>query len=71
MRLNLDLWKNAKSAASVAKYGYEAMERGELVAINEAGVKFMLNWIVPLLPRKTVLKASRQSMEKAAYTTSL
>ncbi len=62
----IDIWKNAKSAASVAKYGYEAMERGELVAINEAGVKFMLNWIVPLLPRKTVLKASRQSMEKAA-----
>jgi len=61
---DIDIWKNAKSAASVAQYGYRAMEKGELVAINEAGVKFKLNWVVPLLPRKIVLKASRQSMEK-------
>jgi len=60
----IDVWKNAKSAASVAQYGYRAMERGELVPINEPGVKFMLNWIVPLLPRKVVLKISRKSMEK-------
>jgi len=58
---DIEIWKKAKS---VAQYGYRAMEKGELVAINEAGVKFMLNWIVPLLPRKIVLKASRQSMEK-------
>ncbi|NNF47869.1 MAG: short-chain dehydrogenase, partial [Desulfofustis sp.] len=25
---------------------------------------FMLNWVVPFLPRKTVLKISQQSMEK-------
>ncbi|WP_321922316.1 SDR family oxidoreductase [Burkholderia sp. BCC1998] len=59
-------WKNAKSAESVAHYGYEAMERGELVAFNESKLRVMLDWIVPLLPRKTVLKISRQAMEKAA-----
>jgi len=62
----INVWKNAKSAASVAHYGYQAMERGELVAINEAGARFVLNWIVPLLPRKFVLMASRKSMEKSA-----
>lgn len=58
------IWKNAKSAASVAQCGYQAMERGELVAFNEGKLRVMLDWIVPLLPRKVVLKLSRQAMEK-------
>ncbi len=62
----VDVWKNAKSAESVAHCGYKAMEKGELIAINEGNLKFMLNWIIPLLPRKNVLKFSRQAMEKAA-----
>lgn len=61
-----DLWKNAKSPASVAQVGYEAMMKGKLVAINEFSLRFMLNWIVPFLPRRTVLKMSRQSMEKSS-----
>lgn len=61
----VDAWKNAKSARSVAECGYNAMENGELVAFNEGGLKFLLNWIIPLLPRKTVLKMSRQAMEKS------
>lgn len=60
----IDAWKNAKSPESVAQCGYAAMEKGQLVAFNEGGLKFMLNWIIPLLPRKTVLKISRQFMEK-------
>ncbi|MDY0748039.1 SDR family oxidoreductase [Paucibacter sp. R3-3] len=62
----VDLWKQAKSAQSVAQCGYDAMERGELVAFNEGKLKFMMNWIVPMLPRKTALRMSRQAMEKAA-----
>lgn len=62
----LAIWKTAKSSESVAKFGYQAMEKGKLVAINEAGLNFALNWIIPLLPRKLVLKISRQVMEKAA-----
>ena len=60
------IWKNAKSAQSVAECGYEAMEKGELVAFNEGMLKFMLNWIIPFLPRKAVLKMSRKAMEKSA-----
>ncbi|MEW9897182.1 SDR family oxidoreductase [Chitinivorax sp. PXF-14] len=60
------VWKNAKSAESVALCGYEAMERGKLVAFNEGKLRVMLDWIVPLLPRKAVLKMSRQAMEKTA-----
>ena len=60
-----DLWKNAKSPASVAKVGYTAMKKGKLVAINELPLSFMLNWIVPFLPRRMVLRMSRRSMEKS------
>lgn len=61
----VDAWKNAKSAESVAQCGYQAMEKGKLIAVNESSLKFMLEWIVPLLPRKLVLKMSRQTMEKS------
>ncbi|MCW8327368.1 SDR family oxidoreductase [Photobacterium sp. SDRW27] len=60
----VDAWKNAKSPQSVAECGYKAMETGELVVFNESSLKFMFNWIFPLLPRKSVLKMSRQVMEK-------
>ncbi|MBO9537240.1 SDR family oxidoreductase [Herbaspirillum sp.] len=62
----VEVWKNAKSAESVAHCGYKAMERGKLVAFNEKKLQIMLDWIVPLLPRKAVLKMSRQAMEKAS-----
>ena len=61
----LDIWKNAKSPRSVAECGYSAMEKGQLVAFNEGSLKFLLNWVVPLLPRKTVLSMSRKAMEKS------
>lgn len=59
-----ELWKNAKSPASVAKVGYDAMLQGKLVVINELRLSFMLNWILPWLPRRMVLAMSRKSMEK-------
>lgn len=61
----VDIWKNAKTAESVAQCGYKAMERGELVAFNEGKLRVLLDWIIPLLPRKQVLRMSRQAMEKA------
>ncbi len=42
--------------ASVAKCGYDAMMEGKLIAINEARLSFMLNWITPFMPRRSVLK---------------
>ncbi|MEM0949983.1 MAG: SDR family oxidoreductase [Pseudomonadota bacterium] len=44
------------TAESVAKHGYDAMKTGQLVTINETKLSVMLNWIVPLLPRRAVLK---------------
>ena len=64
----VNVWKNAKSPESVAQCGYTAMEKGDLVAINEKPLEIVLNWIIPLLPRKLVLKLSRQSMEKTEQT---
>ena len=61
----VDAWKNAKSAQSVAECGYQAMLDGELVAFNEGKLKFTLEWVIPLLPRKTMLKISRSVMEKS------
>lgn len=61
-----DLVKSGATPRSVAKYGYDAMRRGELRAINDGRLRFMLNWIVPWLPRWTVLKMVRRMQEKAA-----
>lgn len=57
-------WDKAKTAEQCAKIGYKGMERGELVIFNEGQLKFMLNWVIPFMSRKTVLKMSRQFMEK-------
>jgi len=62
----VDIWKSARTAESVAICGYRAMERGKLVAFNEGKLRVLLEWIVPLLPRSTVLKVSRQAMEKTS-----
>lgn len=48
--------RGGATAKSVAKIGYDAMRRGELVIINEGMLSFMLNWVTPLLPRRTLLK---------------
>jgi short-subunit dehydrogenase len=61
----VDVWKNAKSPASVAKVGYDAMMRGKLVAINQFSLKMIADWVFPFMPRRTLLKMSRQSMEKS------
>ena len=43
---------------------YDAMLKGDLVKINEMGLNFMLNWVIPFMPRKTVLNMSQKFMEK-------
>ncbi len=57
-------FKNADSSRDVARVGYQAMEKGKLVAINDWKLSLMLGWIKPFLPRRTVLKLSRRMMEK-------
>lgn len=62
--VGVDAWKNAKSPESVAIIAYQDMMKGKLLSFNESMLKFVLTWIIPLLPNKTVLKLSRQVMEK-------
>ena len=50
--------------ASVAKCGYDAMMKGDLVAINEARLTFALTWVMPLLPRRWVLKSVERVQTK-------
>ena len=50
------LFKSAVSAESTALKGYNAMEKGKLIAISDSTLKFALNWILPFAPRKMVLK---------------
>lgn len=50
---------------SVAKYGYDAMRRAELRAINDGTLRFMLNWVFPWLPNWFKLKQVRKMQEKA------
>ena len=52
------------TAASVAKHGYDAMMRGDLLTINDPKIGLLLGWIVPLLPRRTVLKMIEKSQSK-------
>ncbi|MGI9485040.1 MAG: SDR family NAD(P)-dependent oxidoreductase [Geminicoccaceae bacterium] len=52
-------WEMA-SAANVAKVGYDAMMKGRLLAYNDWRLKFLLDWIVPLLPRRIALRSIRK-----------
>jgi short-subunit dehydrogenase len=49
---------------SVAKYGYDAMRRGELRAINDGKLRFILNWVFPWMPNRMKLKQMRKMQEK-------
>ena len=39
----------------VARGGYMGMRAGELISYNDGVLKFVLNWILPLMPRRAVL----------------
>ncbi|MBV1897731.1 MAG: SDR family oxidoreductase [Rhodobacteraceae bacterium] len=51
-------------AESVAKIGYDAMMEGKLVTFNQRSLGFMLQWLVPLLPRRMVLKMIDKAQSK-------
>ena len=61
----LDFFKGAASAKSVAEFGYRAMERGELVAINDRKLAALIRTF-SLMPRRLVLKAARDFMTKGS-----
>ncbi len=59
------VFQKAASAAAVAEYGYKAMEQGKIVAINDGMLGFVLNWLIPFIPRGLLLKLSMRVMQKA------
>ncbi len=59
-----DLTKSGATAASVAKHGYDAMMAGKLVTVNETKISILTQWVIPLLPRRTVLKMVEQMQSK-------
>lgn len=52
------------TAVSVAQFGYDAMRRGDLRAINDGRLRFILNWVIPLLPRRTALNMIKKLQTK-------
>jgi short-subunit dehydrogenase len=52
------------TAESVATCGYDAMMAKSLVIINETMLSIMLQWIIPLMPRRMVLKLGDDLMKK-------
>ncbi|MCY6380513.1 SDR family NAD(P)-dependent oxidoreductase [Hoeflea prorocentri] len=59
-----DLVKKGATAKEVAQFGYDAMMRGQLVSINDKQLSFLMNWMIPLLPRRTVLKMVNKMQAK-------
>ena len=59
------LVKSGADAASVAKYGYDAMLAGKITAIPDWKLAFQLRWVMPLLPMKAKLKFVRKMQEKS------
>ena len=59
-----DLVKSGRSAASVAKHGYDAMMAGKLVTVNERQLGFLVNWIIPLMPRRMAMKMIEKMQTK-------
>ena len=58
------LTKSGATPASVAKFGYDAMRRGELRVVNDGKLRFLTGWVMPFLPRKALLKMVRKMQAK-------
>jgi short-subunit dehydrogenase len=56
----------AADARSVAQCGYKAMQKGQLLAVNDFKLKLLLDGILPLVSRKQILRMSRMTMEKSS-----
>lgn len=50
------LAKGGATAESVARHGYDAMIAKKLVTVNETMLGILVNWVIPMLPRRLVLK---------------
>jgi len=61
---NTPLTKSGQSPEAVARVGYDAMMDGRLHVVNEGMLSVLTNWVIPLLPRRQVLKMVRKMQTK-------
>ncbi len=52
----VDLFKMALSPAHTAKKGYRGMEKARMIVFDQKLLTFSVNWIIPFVPRKMLLK---------------
>ncbi|MTH96891.1 SDR family oxidoreductase [Roseibium sp. RKSG952] len=60
------LSKSGARPETVARIGYDGMMKGRLVVFNQPRLGFALDWIVPLVPRRLMLKLVAQMQTKQA-----
>ena len=49
---------------SVARHGYDAMMEGKLVTVNDPKLSFAMDWVIPFMPRRSVLKMVKRMQTK-------
>ena len=59
-----NLTKSGKTPETVARIGYDGMMAGKLVVVNEPLLSVLTGWVIPLLPRRQVLKMVRKMQTK-------
>ena len=57
-------FKRAPGPTVVARKGYRAMQRGELLLVDNPALGFVVRNIVPHLPRRQLLRLSESSLKK-------
>lgn len=59
---NIMKLQKPRSPSYTAEMGYNDMLKGKLLSFDNKLLKFSINWIVNLLPRNTIIKIIRKSM---------
>jgi uncharacterized protein len=67
-----NIMKHQKPASpeKTARIGYHDMMKGKLLSFDNRMLKFSINWLIHLFPRKTILKILRKTMDKKTTFTS-
>jgi uncharacterized protein len=61
---NIMKHQKPSSPEKTARIGYTDMMKGKLLSFDNRLLKFSLNWLIHLFPRKTILKILRKTMDK-------
>lgn len=57
-------FQKAANAQATAEVAYHDMMKGKLLSFDRKLLKFSLRWLTPFIPRRTLLKITRKTMEK-------